>query len=112
MAGELTLRVFTPDSILLDTQASYVRIPGADGSMGILPRHAAMVSALDIGLVHYRQGKEDHVLFEMADGMVAGEELRTLITGYDTEERDEKYATTYRSCRQVVRELEPLYESS
>jgi len=63
MAGELTLRVITPDSILLDTQANYVRIPGADGSIGILPRHAAMVSALEVGLVHYKQGGEDHVLF-------------------------------------------------
>ena len=31
MVGQLTLRVITPDAIVLDEQASYVRIPGADG---------------------------------------------------------------------------------
>jgi len=63
MAGQLTLRVITPDAIVLDEQASYVRIPGADGSIGILPRHAAMVAALDTGLLHYKQDGKDQVLF-------------------------------------------------
>jgi len=63
MGADLTLRVITPDSIALDVQASYVRIPGTDGSIGILPRHAGMVAALDIGLLHYKQDGKDHLLF-------------------------------------------------
>jgi len=63
MAGEITLRVITPDRIVLDTTASSVRIPAVDGSMGILPRHAQMVAALDVGLLLYRHGSEESALF-------------------------------------------------
>ena len=63
MANELTLRVITPDHIVLDTTASSVRIPAVDGSMGILRGHAQMVAALDVGLLTYRTDGTDHVLF-------------------------------------------------
>jgi F-type H+-transporting ATPase subunit epsilon len=49
----LTLRVITPESIVLDTEASSVRIPALDGSMGILRRHAPMITALDSGQLHW-----------------------------------------------------------
>ena len=62
MSG-LTLRVITPDRIALDTQADSVRLPGVDGSMGILPRHAAMVTALDVGDLVYTSAGKDHHLF-------------------------------------------------
>jgi F-type H+-transporting ATPase subunit epsilon len=63
MADALTLRVITPERIALDQSVSSVRIPGVDGSIGILPRHAPMVAALDIGLMHYRTGGREDVLF-------------------------------------------------
>jgi F-type H+-transporting ATPase subunit epsilon len=75
-AHELTLRVITPDRIVLDETVSSIRIPGLDGSIGILPRHAAMVAALDMGLLRYRQNGREHVLFvsggfaEVRDGTV------------------------------------------
>ena len=59
----LTLRVITPDAIVLDTPASSVRIPGVDGQIGILPRHAHMVAALDMGVLRYRNGGTEHFLF-------------------------------------------------
>jgi F-type H+-transporting ATPase subunit epsilon len=59
----LTLRVITPESIALDTPASSVRIPGVDGQIGILPRHAAMVAALDTGVLRYRNGGQEKFLF-------------------------------------------------
>jgi F-type H+-transporting ATPase subunit epsilon len=56
MAQELTLRVITPDRIVLDTTASAVQIPGVDGSIGVLPRHAPMVAALGVGTLTYAKG--------------------------------------------------------
>jgi F-type H+-transporting ATPase subunit epsilon len=49
MAGAITLRVITPDRVLVDSSADKVRFPGLDGSVGVLSRHAHMVSALDSG---------------------------------------------------------------
>jgi F-type H+-transporting ATPase subunit epsilon len=62
-SDSLTLRVITPDAIVLDTPASSVRIPGVDGQIGILPRHAPMVAALDTGVLRYRSGGTEHFLF-------------------------------------------------
>ncbi len=53
MAGELTLRVITPDRIAIDTRVQSVRLPGVDGALGILPRHAPMVAAIAIGELFY-----------------------------------------------------------
>lgn len=66
-SDSLTLRVITPDAIVLDTTAASVRIPGVDGSIGILPKHAAMVAALDTGVLRYRTGGNEQFLF-VSDG--------------------------------------------
>jgi F-type H+-transporting ATPase subunit epsilon len=63
MAGELTLRVITPDRIAVDATAESIRFPAADGLMGVLPRHAPMVAALDAGVLMYRSGGREHTLF-------------------------------------------------
>jgi len=63
MTGKLTLRVITPDRIVLDTQVESVKVPAVDGSMGFLPRHAALVAALDIGQLAWREGGKEHRLF-------------------------------------------------
>ncbi len=63
MADTLTLRVITPERVALDQSVSSVRIPGVDGSIGILPRHAPMVAALDVGLMRYRTGNREEAMF-------------------------------------------------
>ena len=94
MAGTLTLRVITPERIALDTQVQSVRIPGADGSLGILPRHAPMVAALDTGLLHYRvEGKETVLFVSGGFAEVRGETVRVVTeAGEKPEEIDEKRA--------------------
>jgi len=63
MAGSLTLRVITPDRIVLDTRAESVKVPAVDGSMGFLPRHADLVAALDVGQLSWRAGGTENKLF-------------------------------------------------
>lgn len=63
MAEELTLRVITPEKVLIDTNASSVRVPATDGSMGVFPRHASMVAALGEGQLSYTVGGASHDLF-------------------------------------------------
>jgi len=61
--AELTLRLITPDHIVLDTQASSVQVPATDGLMGILPRHAALVTALDVGPLTFESGGKKESVF-------------------------------------------------
>ena len=67
MANTLTLRVITPDRIVLDTSVSAVRLPGVDGDIGVLPRHAHMVAAVGVGPLRYVEGGTEKVLF-VAEG--------------------------------------------
>jgi len=63
MAAELTLRVITPEEILLETTASSIRFPALDGSMGVLSRHSDMVAALDAGELRYQSSGSSESLF-------------------------------------------------
>ena len=50
MADSITLRVITPEKIVLDTTASAVQIPAIDGSMGILPRHGLTLQRTSLSI--------------------------------------------------------------
>ena len=63
MAGSLTLRVITPDHIVLDEVVDSVVVPATDGLAGVLPRHAPMVVALDSGDLKYTSGGREEHLF-------------------------------------------------
>jgi F-type H+-transporting ATPase subunit epsilon len=81
MAGTLTLRVITPDRIALDRSVASVRLPGLDGSIGVLPRHAPMIAALDAGLLRYREtpgGKENVLFVSGGFAEVRGDTLRVV----------------------------------
>lgn len=67
MAGLLTLRVITPDRIALDVRVESLRLPGVDGAIGILPRHAPMVAAISVGELFYVAGGVRKSLF-VSDG--------------------------------------------
>ena len=61
----VTLRVITPDKIALDQQVESVIVPGVDGKLGILPRHAPMIAAVDTGILEYRETRTGpkHAMF-------------------------------------------------
>ena len=54
MASPLSIRVITPEQILIDTAAVSVSFPTVDGSVGILSGHAPMVAAIGVGELGYR----------------------------------------------------------
>lgn len=51
----LSLKITSPDGVLCEDTASYVRLQAADGSVGVLPGHAPMLVALVKGQVCYRK---------------------------------------------------------
>jgi len=52
----LRLDIVTPDKVVLNAEVDYVGANGVDGQFGLLPGHAAMLSALEVGGLYYRQG--------------------------------------------------------
>ena len=63
--GGLTLRIITPEEVVLDETVDSVSVTATDGSMGIHPRHAGMVAALDAKAAH-RDG-----VFHLEDDVTA-----------------------------------------
>ena len=55
----MTVDILTPDAKLFSGEASYVGLPGVDGSMGILDNHAALVTTLQAGQVIVRTATGD-----------------------------------------------------
>jgi len=56
MADRLQLRVYTPERELVDVEVREVTAQGAWGEIGVLPDHAALVTALEPGLLVYKEG--------------------------------------------------------
>ncbi|WP_294559773.1 F0F1 ATP synthase subunit epsilon [uncultured Mailhella sp.] len=52
----LRLDIVTPDKVVLQEEVDYVGASGVDGEFGVMPGHAAMLSALKIGDLYYRKG--------------------------------------------------------
>ena len=55
MADRIRLRVYTPERTLVDRDVREVTAQGALGQIGVLPDHAALVTALDPGVLSYRE---------------------------------------------------------
>lgn len=54
----LAVRVIAPDKTVWDSEAEEVILPSTTGQLGILSGHAPLLSALDIGVMRVRPGKE------------------------------------------------------
>ncbi|MCT0212300.1 MULTISPECIES: ATP synthase F1 subunit epsilon [unclassified Synechococcus] len=54
----LTLRVLAPDQSVFDGSADEVILPSTTGQLGILPGHVSLLTALDIGVMRLRTGKD------------------------------------------------------
>jgi len=78
MAG-LTLRIITPERVILDEAVDSVSVTATDGGMGIFPKHAGMVTALDPGELSYKTSSGEESLF-VAGGFaeVRGDTVRVL----------------------------------
>jgi len=75
MSGPITLRVITPERVVMDTTCVSVTFPALDGSMGVLKGHAPLVAALGVGELAFRDG--------------AGQESGLFVAGGFAEVRDD-----------------------
>jgi F-type H+-transporting ATPase subunit epsilon len=61
--------IVSQDRMVFEGDVDIVVVPGVDGEMGILPRHAPLLSALKMGVIRIRdQGKEQE--FTLSGGVV------------------------------------------
>ena len=66
--ARITLRIVTPEALLLEEEVASVQFPGEDGMFGILPRHAAMVALTESGFLTAKKGDGTKLEFLIHDG--------------------------------------------
>jgi len=54
----MNIRVLTPDRIICSTTADEVVLPGLTGQVGVLDDHAALITALDTGLLRIKSNEK------------------------------------------------------
>ena len=76
--ASLRLEIITAERIVLtEEMVESVRVPGADGVVGILPRHAPLMTTLAPGELIMRKGEEEESFFvtggflEVRDNQIA-----------------------------------------
>jgi F-type H+-transporting ATPase subunit epsilon len=78
----LTVRVITPDKIVWDEVAQEVILPSTTGQLGILSGHAPLLTALDIGVMRVRPGKDWQAIALMGGfAEVENNEVKVLVNG-------------------------------
>lgn len=93
----LTVRVIAADKTVWDSAAEEVILPSTTGQLGILSGHAPLLSALDVGVMRVRPGK-DWVSIALMGGFVEVEndEVIILVNGAergDAIDREEARST-------------------
>ena len=63
MANTLHLSVVTPSALVADQDVHYVGAQGLEGDFGVLPGHAALLAALRVGHVFYKDGNDTRYIF-------------------------------------------------
>ena len=56
---KIKLDIVTAERLVLSEEVDYVSAPGVDGMLGILPRHAPLLTALAEGELRYKKGTEE-----------------------------------------------------
>lgn len=89
----LSVRVITPDKIVWDDEAQEIILPSTTGQLGILSGHAPLLTALNIGVVRVRPGKEWKNIAVMGGfAEVENNEVKILVNSADLGESIDKEA--------------------
>jgi F-type H+-transporting ATPase subunit epsilon len=105
--SKIKLDIVTAERVVLSEDVDFVSAPGIDGILGILPRHAPLVTALNVGELRYKKDG-DEFTFAIGGGFmeVRPDKVTVLAdTAERAEEIDEMRAEEARArARQLLQE--------
>jgi len=73
----MKLEIVTPNGVIFDDEVKQVTLPGSEGEFGVLPRHAALVSLLDTGVIVIEKADGREVAVAINSGYVKVDEEKT-----------------------------------
>lgn len=75
----MNVDIITPDESLYSGDATAVTVPGIDGSLGILERHAPLISALKKGQVKVTDSSGKETTFDIDGGVAEVKDNKVII---------------------------------
>nr|AWX53314.1 AtpE [Halochlorococcum sp. NIES-1838] len=83
----LQVCIMTPDKIFWDKEAEEIILPTNTGQMGVLSKHAPLITALDIGVMSIRQNN-DWVFVALMNGFasVQNDQVTILVNAAETKD--------------------------
>jgi len=97
-SSKLTVEIVTAERHVLSTEADMVIAPATEGVVGILPRHAPLLTSLSPGVMVLKHGSDEEAL-AVAGGFLQVSNNRVLIladAAERAEEVDEQHASEAR----------------
>ena len=73
----LKLEIVTPNGVIFDGDVAQVTLPGSEGEFGVLPRHASLVTLLDVGVITIKKADGKEMSVAINSGYVKVEEDKT-----------------------------------
>jgi F-type H+-transporting ATPase subunit epsilon len=71
--GALTLRIITPERVVLEETVDQVSAHAIDGSFAVLPHHEPLITALAVDLLVYKKGGAEHSVALLGGLLEVGE---------------------------------------
>jgi F-type H+-transporting ATPase subunit epsilon len=104
----LKLEIITPDSKIFEGDVDSVQLPGAEGEMGILPGHEALVSELHAGaLIIVQKGQTQTLAIGEGFAEITGKSVGVLTDGAVNEKEIDEHA-----AEAAVKRAEDLLKSN
>jgi len=84
VVDKVSVTIVSPEQHFLTDDVDMVVVPGSEGDIGVLPRHAAMISSLRPGIVTLYRGEEKQHIF-LSSGFVDINEKACLVLAENCE---------------------------
>ncbi|PLX69047.1 MAG: ATP synthase F1 subunit epsilon [Denitrovibrio sp.] len=85
MADTIKLELVTPERLILSEDVEEVIAPGVEGDLGVLPDHASLLTALRVGELAYRTGKQMDYVAIVGGGFLEVNDNKVIILADDAE---------------------------
>lgn len=82
----LHLELVSPSGPVFEGDVAQVILPGAEGEMGILPRHAPLVAQLAIGRMRVQKTDGEWLAFAIAEGFATVQANRVMVLADSAQE--------------------------
>ncbi|MDE3089139.1 MAG: F0F1 ATP synthase subunit epsilon [Chloroflexota bacterium] len=101
---KIKLEIVTAERLVLSEEVDFVSAPGIDGVLGILPRHAPLVTALTLGELRYKKADEEFH-FAIGGGFMEVRPDKVTVLADSAEHAEEIDEMRAEQARERAREL-------